>query len=518
MRSNRGVAMSEKDGPQKPDPASGQPSGKQKRKRRTLVRKTRYLALEQRIVFDGALAADIVDKNASVEAAKTDTAAAEKTLPAVDWAQSSVAASDSKAPAPGSSGDGTAAGKTAPDNGTPDKQVADDRLLSDQRGFSSGRTEIVFVDTTVRDFSTLLQGINPNTRVVMLDSSRDAIAQIGDVLGQYESGKVDAVHLITHGNEGQIDFGSGVLNATTMRTTYAEQLAKIGEKLGNDADILVYGCDFGKGEAGRDAAAILASLTGADVAASTNATGDAALGGDWNLELQEGKIESDIIVDRLAQDQYHDLLAVHTLDFDSAAVPAWTAGTAVNAYTDYMVDGSPVRIKLTGGGSPDAVAANPVLSASYTGGVSPAQKALQFTIGDATFVTITIDFSLQPGGTVSNVGFALYDVDNAEYADFSAVTTSGQIAATNVATSAYNAVDTATAPANTTRVRGSGSDSTSTTAFGNTYVYFNTTGISSVTFTYNGTANTTLVVLNDITFFGAYRPECRRQARHRCRS
>src|SRR4051812_24297910 len=79
--------MSKNDKASGPGNGAGKPAGKTKRTRRTLVRKTRYLALEPRIVFDGALAADIVDKNASVDAAKTDTAPAHKTLPAVDWTQ-----------------------------------------------------------------------------------------------------------------------------------------------------------------------------------------------------------------------------------------------------------------------------------------------------------------------------------------------------------------------------------------------------------------------------------------------
>src|SRR5437868_10699161 len=84
--------MSKNDKPVGPGIGAEQPETKAKRKRKTLIRKTRYLALEQRIVFDGALAADIVDKNATVDAAKADTAPPEKTLPAVDWSQATNAA------------------------------------------------------------------------------------------------------------------------------------------------------------------------------------------------------------------------------------------------------------------------------------------------------------------------------------------------------------------------------------------------------------------------------------------
>jgi hypothetical protein len=38
----------------------------------------------------------------------------------------------------------------------------------------------------------------------------------------------------------------------------------------------------------------LSELTGADIAASANPTGNAALGGDWELEVQTGSIETPI--------------------------------------------------------------------------------------------------------------------------------------------------------------------------------------------------------------------------------
>ena len=82
--------MSENDKPQGSGEGAGKAPSKAKRTRKTLVRKTRYLALEPRIVFDGALAADIVDKTAQTAAdaskpAGTTAAEADKTLPAVDW-------------------------------------------------------------------------------------------------------------------------------------------------------------------------------------------------------------------------------------------------------------------------------------------------------------------------------------------------------------------------------------------------------------------------------------------------
>src|SRR5262245_1110211 len=351
------------------------------------------------------------------------------------------------------------------------------------------RQEIVFVDPTVRDFQALIDGIdNPNARVVLLDPTRDGVRQMAEVLKQYES--VDAVHVISHGSEGQLDLGSSALNAVTMSGSYAQELAAIGEHLSSEADFLVYGCDFGRGAGGEAAAQALAQLTGADVAASTDATGHTALGADWDLELKTGAIDSELAVGRLAQEAWRDVLALHTLDFDT--VSAWTSGTSKT----YTVDGYPVTISFGG-----SLNGNPALASNYSGGVTPAQNALQFTLGPTGSNTITISFAGPPGGSVSNVGVALYDVDNAESAVFTANKSGvGAIAPTQVATSANNSVTASSATSAT--VSGSGADANAGSPNGNTYVYFNTTDITSVSFTYNGTPNATLVVLNDITFMG----------------
>ncbi|HXJ08539.1 MAG TPA: DUF4347 domain-containing protein, partial [Burkholderiales bacterium] len=217
--------------------------------------------------------------------------------------------------------------------------VANDGTI--ERVGTPARQEIVFVDPNVRDFQALVDGIdNPNARIVLLDPNRDGVQQMADVLKQYQ--RVDAVHIISHGSEGQIDLAGSALNATSMSGQYAAQLAEIGKHLSAEADVLVYGCNFGKGDDGAAAVDQFAALTGADIAASVDATGDAALGANWNLERQTGSIETGIAVDRLAQDAWHDVMALHTLDFDTA--PAWTTGASSTTYT---VDGYPITVSVS---------------------------------------------------------------------------------------------------------------------------------------------------------------------------
>jgi hypothetical protein len=150
--------------------------------------------------------------------------------------------------------------------------------------------EIVFIDSAVDDIDEILRDIGPGAEVHILSAATDGVSQIADVL----NGRSDiaAVHIISHGRAGVLELGSSLLTSQSMAREHADELATIAASLGRDADILLYGCDFAAGATGRDAVNLLAALTGADVAASDDVTGAAALGGDWQLEVDRGQIET----------------------------------------------------------------------------------------------------------------------------------------------------------------------------------------------------------------------------------
>jgi len=152
------------------------------------------------------------------------------------------------------------------------------------------RREIVFLSTTVEDFEYLLEHLDPTYEVFLIDGESDGISQIAGALEGLTG--VDAIHLIGHGNEGRLYLGETVLDAESMLGEHRAALESISAALSPDADLLIYGCDFTAGESGVAAARLLAALTGADVAASTDDTGSEALGGDWDLETTIGTTES----------------------------------------------------------------------------------------------------------------------------------------------------------------------------------------------------------------------------------
>lgn len=151
--------------------------------------------------------------------------------------------------------------------------------------------EVVFVDATVTDYQQFLDGAGDDRLVVVLQPGEDGVARIGAELVLYSD--LDAVHIVSHGEAGSLQLGSTTLTLSSLSDN-GEQLRSWGDALSADGDILLYGCDVAGSADGQQLVTELAALTDADVAASTDPTGHADLGGDWDLEYTVGAIESTV--------------------------------------------------------------------------------------------------------------------------------------------------------------------------------------------------------------------------------
>jgi hypothetical protein len=163
------------------------------------------------------------------------------------------------------------------------------------------KSSLLFIDAGVTDWQSLATATTSATEVHFLrsDADADAIAQITQtLLGR--SG-IESVAIVSHGKSGGLQLGENWLNASNL-SNYATQLRSWGSALTAQADILLYGCEVGADTAGQGFMNLLAQATGADVAASDDLTGNAAFGGDWDLEVATGGIETvgSLNVDRLA--------------------------------------------------------------------------------------------------------------------------------------------------------------------------------------------------------------------------
>lgn len=150
---------------------------------------------------------------------------------------------------------------------------------------------------------------------MVLDPNKDGLQQMADYLKGREG--LDAIHLLSHGADGTVQMGN-VWLASNNLAEHRAALESIGAALKADGDLMLYGCDVGQGEKGRAFLDQLASITGADVAASVDDTGAAALGGNWSLERSSGAIETS---------------ALNLTTYDSLMAVTFTGGQVVSSPT-----------------------------------------------------------------------------------------------------------------------------------------------------------------------------------------
>jgi hypothetical protein len=156
----------------------------------------------------------------------------------------------------------------------------------------AGTRELVIVDAAVADARMLVAQLTASAadrrfEVLRLDAGRDGIEQVSVALAQ--RCQIDAVHFVTHGGNGSLRLADTRLDGGTLDAR-ASEIARWGDALKADGDLFLYGCDLAREASGRALVEALASLTRCDVAASADATGAAAAGGDWDLEHRVGDI------------------------------------------------------------------------------------------------------------------------------------------------------------------------------------------------------------------------------------
>jgi glucose/arabinose dehydrogenase len=147
---------------------------------------------------------------------------------------------------------------------------------------------IAFVDQNIDDAMIVMANLRSDVKI-LLDPTRDGIAQITEALKNYRG--LSGISIISHGNVAQVQVGNSLLNAFSL-PQYADDLQQWELSLTSDADILFLGCNVAEGASGQAFINDLSNLTGADVAASTDLTGNSTQGGNWTLEYATGVIET----------------------------------------------------------------------------------------------------------------------------------------------------------------------------------------------------------------------------------
>jgi len=148
---------------------------------------------------------------------------------------------------------------------------------------SSLVTKAVFIDAHVPDIADLINGVEPGTQVFVLDSSSDGVQQIADILAANNLTDLDSISIVSHGALGELELGSSFINESNLGA-HSKALAEIGASLAPDGTINLYGCDVAQGPSGQQFIDDFSTFAGAQVDASTQLVGSAALGGSWTLD------------------------------------------------------------------------------------------------------------------------------------------------------------------------------------------------------------------------------------------
>jgi hypothetical protein len=205
---------------------------------------------------------------------------------------------------------------------------------------------LTILDASVPNYYTLLRALvsdedipslayPSDTEVIILDIHSDGITQITDLLKEYED--ITTLHIISHGDVASLSLGSTEVNTNTL-SDYSELLGQWALSFTENTDIMIYGCNVGSGEEGMDFLKDLKELTGADIAASNDPTGSSDLGGDWDLEVELGIIESQMPFDLAALEEYNHLLGNQTYyDYN---LSSYTGAPRISPHTkDAIVNG-----------------------------------------------------------------------------------------------------------------------------------------------------------------------------------
>jgi hypothetical protein len=191
---------------------------------------------------------------------------------------------------------------------------ADATAAAAQAGTASAVRELALVDARVPDADRLLAELHGQRDagrpidVLVVGEGDDAMAALDAALSGAQ-GTYRAVHLFGHGEPGSMQLGDGSLDLAALRAR-AGEVAGWSLGLAEGADLLLWGCDAGAGPEGAALLDALSALTGADVAASTDATGGLEAGGDWELEVARGPIEAAVPIGAALRAEFAGRLAL----------------------------------------------------------------------------------------------------------------------------------------------------------------------------------------------------------------
>jgi hypothetical protein len=196
------------------------------------------------------------------------------------------------------------------------------------------KPELICIDHRVPDPQALISGLHADSHWVLIDSYDRGLKQIHAALASHRD--VASLRILAHGRPGALWLGSGELNADSLAAD-CDDAQWIGNALGPDGDVQIYGCEVGLHRHGRSFVDALTTTFGVPVAASSTPVGHVELGGDWRLDV--GELRNTV----LRRPQWHGVLGLSITKLPQS-IPGSTSGEMRNgrAFAALRADGSVV--------------------------------------------------------------------------------------------------------------------------------------------------------------------------------
>ena len=291
--------------------------------------------------------------------------------------------------------------------------------MSDVSRFTTTAAEVlVVIDSGVADFQLLAENVMNGAALLVLDGDRDGIQQITEAQQRFGA---NILHIVSHGAPGCLYLGNTELSLDTL-DRYTQQV-KQWFGTSQEAELFLYGCNVAAGDAGSEFLGKLHHLTGASLAASTNRTGNAALGGDWQLEVTTGEIKAALAFRPEAMATYGHVLPAPILISANGAIitngsTAKVIDSALTVSGTDLLDGATVligtnfnssqdRLGIAGQGGTSGTVNGLTWSYSTTTGLMSITGNASTATYEAALRQVTYYSSGTPTGAPLNIRYSL---------------------------------------------------------------------------------------------------------------
>ena len=190
--------------------------------------------------------------------------------------------------------------------------------------------ELFIVDAALNaaDKAILRRAIKPGVAWVELDGTSPGLAQLQQALAPFAN--LATVRIFSHATAGALSLGGSNVDANSLMQ-HPDTFTVLNAALRQGGDLLFYGCELAQGANGEQFIDILKNNTHVDIAASNNLTGNAALGGDWELEIRTGNIDATPLAHSVALREFSTVLAPVNFNMSSVVNPGAYSGAGNNA-------------------------------------------------------------------------------------------------------------------------------------------------------------------------------------------